>query len=221
MALESTLLTALSAHAVRAFIAVQIALPAITGAAAYNINLIDGAGTVTFPAEGIATTFTGSDETFGTLKTVSTIVEAVATEAPSLSLSLLAPTIGQISDPKYQGAPVRIWVGAVNEMTGAVIGSPERVYSGWLDTATTTQGFNVQETTLSVGSAWERLFIASEGARLTPVWHRTNFPGEGGLDNAVEAKGNIMWGVEGTSSAITNHNASVRTILTKFFGNLE
>ncbi|TXI01182.1 MAG: hypothetical protein E6Q76_17460 [Rhizobium sp.] len=221
MALESTLLTALSGNAVRAFLAVQIALPAIANAVAYNINLLDGAGSVTFVADGVSTTFTGSDANFGTLKAVGTISEAVATEAPSASIALLAPTIGQISDPKYQGAPVRVWVGAVNEQTGAVVGSPEKIYAGWLDTATTTQGFNVQETTLAVGSAWERLFVASEGARLNSTWHRTNFPGEGGLDNAVEAKGNIMWGVDGASSATANYNGSVRTILNKLFPNLE
>lgn len=219
MALESNLNTALSANFIRAFTAVQIALPAISNAVAYNINLIDGSGTVTFPVSGVPTTFTGKDTNFGALDTLGTISESVATEAPSITISLLSPTIGQISDPRYQGATVRIWVGAVDDNTGVVIGSPELLYHGWLDTAVTTHNMNIQKTTLNVASVWERLFIGSEGFRLNAAWHRSLFPGEGGLDNAVEAKGQIPWGIEGATPAASNYNASVRAILNKLAPN--
>lgn len=213
MALDTNLLSAFAADAVRAFVAVSIALPATSNAAAYTIRLLDGAGTVTFAVDSVATTFSGSDDTFGVLKAVSTISEAVASESPAASLSLLAPTIGQISDPRYQGAPIRIWTGAVNEATGNAIGQPEELYRGWLDVATTTQSQNAQETALAIGSVWERMFTASEGQRLNATWHRTNFPNEGGLDNAQEASGTLPWGVEGATSAATNYNASVRAVL--------
>jgi hypothetical protein len=219
MALESNLNTALSRDYIRAFTAVQIALPAVGIAVAYNINLIDGSGTVTFPINGVPTTFTGSDPNFGSLDTLGTISESVATEAPNITLTLLSPTIGQISDPRYQGAPVRIWLGAVDDATGNVIGSPEELYSGWLDTAVTTHGMNVQKTVLNVASVWERLFIGSEGNRLTAAWHRGLFPGEGGLDNAVESKGRIPWGVAGAVASNVSYNASVRAILNKLAPN--
>jgi hypothetical protein len=213
MALDTNLLSAFAADNVRAFVAVQIALPATANAAAYTIRLIDGAGTVTFPVDGVSSTFAGSDDTFGSLKALSTISEAVASEAPATSLSLLSPTIGQISDPRYQGAPVRIWTGAVNEATGNTIGQPEELYRGWLDVATTTQGQNAQETALAIGSVWEKMFVASEGQRLNATWHRANFPAEGGLDNAQEASGTLPWGVEGATTAAVNYNASVRAVL--------
>lgn len=219
MALEANLNVALSGQYVRAFTAVQISLPAVGANPAYNINLIDGSGSVTFPIDGVNTTFTGKDSNFGALDNLGSIAESVATEAPSITLTLLSPTIGQISDPRYQGAPVRIWIGAVDDSTGNVIGTPERRYKGWLDTAVTTHGMNSQKTTLNVASVWDRLFIGSEGFRLNAEWHRKLFPGEGGLDNAVEASGQIPWGVEGAVASSVNYNASVRAILNKLAPN--
>lgn len=219
MALEANLNAALSSKYVRAFMAIQIALPAVGGNPAYSINLIDGSGSVTFPIDGVNTTFTGQDANFGSIDTIGTIAESVATEAPSISLTLLSPTIGQISDPRYQGAPVRIWIGSVDDNTGNVIGSPERRYKGWLDTAVTSHGMNSQKTTLNIASVWDRLFISSEGFRLNAARHRQLFPGEGGLDNAVEASGQIPWGVEGAVSSVVSYNASVRQILNKLAPN--
>lgn len=235
MALETNLNTALSGNYIRAFTAVQIALPETrqsiitmdefgtghieyidgTGNPAYNINLIDGSGHVVFPVDGAVTTFTGRDDNFGMLDTLGTISESVATEAPAISLTLMAPTIGQISDPKYQGAPVRIWMGAVDDHTGNVIGAPELLFTGWIDTVITTHGQNSQKSVVNVASVWERFFIGSEGFRLSPTWHRSLFPDEGGLDNAVEADGQIPWGVAGAVSSNVSYNASVRAILNK------
>jgi hypothetical protein len=207
MALNSTLDTAIQGQAIRVFTAVQIALPLTPSFAAYTINLIDGAGVVTFtPTGGVSTTFTGEDPTFGVLGTISGINEAIASEAPHLSITMLPPSevaVGQLNQPLYQGAPVKVWFGLVNEVTGAVIGVPELLFSGRLDTAKTTSQQNSRMVELDVASVFERLFVASEGDRLTDRWHQNIRPGETGLSLNNDALTDPMWGAETASGAIT------------------
>lgn len=219
MALDTTLNAALSADAVRAFLAVRIELPATPSFAAYTINLIDGSGVVTFPVNGNAVTFTGEDPTFGTLGTASSVSEAVATEAPSMSITLLPPTstaTGQLNQPQYQGARVYVWFGGLNETTGLVIGSPELLYSGRLDTVKTTSAMNTRAVEINLASVFDRLFTASEGSRLSKRWHRANFPAEGGLDHNIEGLANVPWGVEANTPAISVNTAKV---INGLFGN--
>lgn len=212
MALDASLDTALQGQVVRVFTAVQIALPASGAYPAYTANLIEGAGYVTFPVNGVSTTFTGEDSLFGTLGTISAVSEAVATEAPRVTITLVPPTaaaVGQLNQPLYQGAPVKIWFGAVNEATGAVVGVPELVFSGRLDTAKTTAQPNARIVELDVASVFERMFIAQEGDRLTDRWHQSIHPGEGGLRLNSDALIDPMWGAQTLASAVTAQNPSV------------
>lgn len=213
MALNITLDAAIQAQAIRVFTAVQIALPLTGSYAAYNINLIDGAGSVTFVAAGVSTTFTGEDPTFGTLGTISGVNESIATEAPHLSITLLPPTataVGQLNQPLYQGAPVKIWFGLVNELDGSVIGVPELLFSGQLDTAKTTAQTHTRMVELDVSSVFERMFLASEGDRLTDRWHQTIRPGETGLSLNNAALVDPMWGAEtAKTSSISQAGATI------------
>lgn len=220
MALDATLETGLQSQAIRVFTAVQIALPASGPYPAYTVNLIDGAGAVTFFVSGVSTTFAGEDSIFGTLASISAVSEAVATEAPRVTVTLLPPTaaaVGQLNQPLYQGAPIKIWFGLVNEATGAVVGLPELLFSGRLDTAKTTAQANVRTVELDVSSVFERMFIAQEGDRLTDRWHQSIHPGEGGLRLNNDALQDPMWGAETQSAAVSNQNAS--TILKWMYPN--
>jgi len=199
MALHTALDAAIQGQSLRVFTAVQIALPQTPTYPAYNINLIDGAGSITFAVGAVSTTFTGDDPTFGTIGTISAVSEAIATEAPRVTVTLLPPSevaVGQLNQPQYQGAPVKIWFGLVSELDGAVIGVPELLFSGRLDTAKTTAQANVRMVELDVASVFERLFIASEGDRLTLRWQQTVHPGETGLALNNSALNDPMWGAE-------------------------
>lgn len=212
MTLDASLDTGLQSQAIRVFTAVQIALPASGIYPAYTVNLIDGAGFVTFFVNGVSTTFTGDDSLFGTLGSISGVSEAVATEAPRVTITLFPPTsaaVGQLNQPLYQGAPVRIWFGLVNEGTGAVIGVPELLFSGRLDTAKTTAQANARMVELDVSSVFERMFVAQEGDRLTDRWHQSIHPGEGGLRLNNDALQDPMWGAETQSPAVNVQNPSV------------
>jgi hypothetical protein len=202
MALDPTLNTAMQGQSLRWFTAFQIALPLTDTYAAYNINLIDGAGTVTFPVNTVSTTFTGTDPVFGSIYNFSQVSASVASESPHVTIALLPPSevaIGQLNQPKYQGARTKIWIGLVDVTTGAVIGVPKLIFAGFLDVAKTTANQNQQVIELDIASGFERMFAANEGDRLTSVFHNTIHPGETGFDLNNDALTDPMWGAEGTT----------------------
>ena len=194
MALDASMLAALGGSTLRAFVAVRIELPDNE-----TINLIDGSGFLRFVVDGIDTLFDASDPIYGTLGSISGITEAFATSAPRLQISLLPPTpdaVGALSQPLTQGCRVRVWAGLINENTGLVIGAPELLWIGLLDTAKTTSGDGGRVVELDVASAFDRLFIAQESERLNKVWHRSHHPNENGMDWNIAALTDPMWGAD-------------------------
>lgn len=192
--MDSTLLSAASATFIRVFLAVRIEL--LSGS---TINLIDGAGVVTFPVNGETVTFTGYDQTFGSLASANSVAERVADEAPRFSVSIMPPTtaaLGTLNDPLQQGSKVYAWWGIYNDDTGAVIGTPELLWNGRLDTVKSNIAENTMTAELDTVSAFDRLFAAEEGQRLNGVWHQSIWPGETGLDYVYDAQSDIMWGAE-------------------------
>lgn len=199
--MDTVLNTAVATQAaLRQFLAVRIELTN-----GYTINLIDGSGFVTFSHNGVATTFRGSDPTFGTLATATSIEEKVADEAPTFSFSLLPPTanaLGTLSDPRHQSSPVFVYWGCVNEQTGAVIGTPELLWSGRLNTVKTQISAGTLIAECNTVSAFDRLFVAEEGARLNRVWHNSIWPGETGLDFCTAALQDPWWGVDAPATNV-------------------
>jgi hypothetical protein len=202
--MDASLRQAVDASSLRQFLAIRIVL-----SDGYRMNLIDGSGFVSFPVDGTVEYFDGHDPTFGSLATASSLAETVATSAPTFGFTLMPPTpsaIGSLADPKHQGSSVRAWWGLVNEMTGAVIGTPEPLWIGRLDNVKTqlSEGSLVAE--VATVSAFDRLFVAEEGARLTPVFHKSIWPGETGLDYNSAALQNPYWGQSGGKTAVVSGN---------------
>jgi hypothetical protein len=225
MALDSTLNTAMQGQSLRWFTAIQIALPATDSYTAYNINLIDGIGVVTFPVNTVSTTFTGTDAVFGSLYNYSQISASVASEAPHVTITLMPPNetaIGQLNQPTYQGARTKIWIGLINVATGALDGAPKMVFAGMLDVAKTTVNQNQQLIELDIASGFERMFAANEGDRLTSVYHNTTYPGETGFDLNSDALTDPMWGAEGTTGVTPkNYDWAKGFFPDKFAANLK
>lgn len=194
MALDAAMNAALGAHTIRSFMAIRVELPDNL-----KINLITGSGFVSFPVDGVPTTFTSKDAIFGVLSSVSSVTEAFATSAPHLGINFLPPTadaIGALSAPLVQGSRVRAWAGLVNEETGLVIGQPELLWIGRVDTAKTTLDANNRVVEMDAASVFERLFASLESERLNKVWHRAFHPDENGLDYNIAALVDPMWGAD-------------------------
>ncbi|QDK32668.1 hypothetical protein [Sphingomonas sp. IC081] len=200
--MDAALLAGLSAPSLRTFQAVKIDLQS-TGT---SIHLLDASATISFSIDGVLATFSGRDPVFGTLGGIDTISEQIASEAPSVSVSILpisANSIGEISAPENQGSPVRIWFGLIDDLTGAVIGDPELLWSGRLDTVVTNIQSNAQSCELVTVSAYDRMFAENEGEALNSAWHQAIWPGETGFDFNVDSTVEIYWGGEAGKPSTT------------------
>ncbi len=206
--MDSVLLSASTAAHLRAFVAVRIEL--LSGPV---INLIDGSGVVTFPVNGSSVTFTGYDNTFGSLGAANSVAERVADEAPRFSCTLMPPSeqaLGTLNDPLQQGSKVYAWWGLYNDDTGTVIGVPELLWNGRLDTVKASISANAMTAEIDTTSAFDRLFTAEEGQRLNGEWHRSIWPNETGLDYTYDATTDVYWGTEAPAKAAVNY-ASLQT----------
>lgn len=190
MALNASLDAALKGAASLVCLLIKIELPSRT------IRLVDGAGQVTHAGE----TYLGEDAVYGVLSGVEPLSEGAATEAPAVRFSFLPaslPALADITAPTNQGAPVRLWFGAINPATGLLIGTPELLFLGELDTAEVAASDSATLITFDVVSAWERLFEASEGQRLNNSFHQSVWPGERGFEFVTQIQRDEPWGYAG------------------------
>lgn len=196
MALSVAMDTALAGMVVTTFTSVEIVLPGST------IRLINSAGSVTYSSK----TFTGRDSIYGALSYVESVAESASPEAPRVRIGLLPPSnaaIVALAAPAVQGSIVTIQFGLVNEATGAVIGTPETLFAGEVDTAQLVSNTNTRTLELDCVSILERLFTDTEGIHLNGAWHKSVYPGELGMDFVIEALDDPYWGSDGPKPATT------------------
>jgi hypothetical protein len=149
-----------------------------------TIRLCDGA----FVVWG-GNTYVAEDPNFGTIESVDQVVETIGDEAPSGKLTMLPPSVASsitLFQPNAQGSAMRFWLAEVNPATGAVVGTPENLFSGFVDTVE-----------IEFMSEAERLFWTKEGNVLSSRFHKAVWPGELGLDFATNAQLAVPWGVSG------------------------
>jgi hypothetical protein len=162
----------------------------------HDIKLCDG-GFVVWPAVG---TFVAEDPLFGTIESISSVSENVGDEAPAGSLTLLPPDVSAASDlyrSDAQNSPVHFWLADINPATGAIIGTPELQFSGFVDTLTLRLGEDGRKIEIGFVSEAERLFWTKEGNVMSPNFHKAVWPGETGLDHATGVQTSVPWGVAG------------------------
>jgi hypothetical protein len=198
MALSTAMDAALAGPVVMAFDALRIALPS-----GQTVRLMTGAGQVSFGGE----TYLGRDATYGTIASLESASEDIATSAPRYQAVLMPPALSgllALTAPEAQGSSVSVYFGLVNEATGLVIGSPELVFLGEIDTVKLVAGANSRMVEIDVNSVWERCFADTEGARLNNHFHQTMWPGELGFTFVVDAADDPYWGADGPKPATTS-----------------
>ncbi|WP_267433778.1 hypothetical protein [Sphingomonas sp. GM_Shp_1] len=177
------------------FGAVKIMLPDGT------IRLIDGSGVLRFGGE----TYVGEDPTYGVISDVENLTDGVGDSAPAIGLTLLPAgdaAAAALAAPSMQGAPVDIYVGAVNPATGGVIPDPHLIFAGEVDVPTLDAGEQGRTVEYEVTSVFERLFEDDESARLSAGHHRSIFPNEAGMDFVTGVAETVYWGVPGVQGAV-------------------
>jgi hypothetical protein len=144
--------------------------------------------------------YTTEDAEFGVIESIDAVTEAVSDEAPSGKMTMLPPEGVDAADlvqPDVQGSAMRFWLAEVNQATGAVVGTPELLFSGFLDTITLRSGRTRRAVEIEFISEAERLFHVKEGNVLSSRFHQLAWPGELGFDHATGVPALVPWGVPG------------------------
>lgn len=178
----------------------KIELPAAT------VRLCDG-GFIVFDGE----TYTSKDATFGTIASLQALTEGVGEEIPAMELSLNPATDSapaDLSKPGFQQSAVRLWVGEYDEEAGTLTGTPDLLFYGQIDQTVLRVGRSVRDLAMTIVASLERLFMRNEGNSLSPVFHKSVWPGETGHDNATGLTIPVAWGVEQSRGASSAGSAS-------------
>lgn len=179
--------TALSQSRAIWFIGAKIELPS------HTVRVLDGAGEVTW-SEG---TFIKDDSIFGVLSSIEAITDGMDEAAPVLSMTFNPGSLAdivQLTNPAYQGSRARIWLGALNATTKAVVLDPYLLFDGVLDVPVLHTDMSTRDVEMTLASNFERLFMDDEGIRLNPANHKDVWPAETGLDDVTGVVRQVIWG---------------------------
>lgn len=191
--MDASLLAALQGSAPTVCHLVEVVLPSGTA------RLTD-AGVVAYGGQ----TYAGDHPTLGALSSISGLKDGAANTTTRVDLVILPRSDQAVADltaPTAQGSRVRVWFGAVDPVTGALIGEPELKFDGELDKA----GFSVGEAwsvTLECGTQAERQLEPNDDWRLNHPFHSAIWPGETGLIYVTDVTKKTYWRAE-SPSAIT------------------
>jgi hypothetical protein len=162
------------------------------------VRLLVSSGVVKFYVDGVLETFTGSDELLGVFSAIDTLTDGLGDEAPALSLTFMPAgdvAAAQLASVDMQGSAVRLWLGAIDPMTGTVLGDPLLLFNGLLDVATLKAGADGKTSVdYEVTSIFEDFFLSDDGARLSDTFHQYLWPGELGCAFVTYVAQQIYWG---------------------------
>ena len=161
-----------------------------------TLRLCDG-GMVNWPGRGL---FVAIDEEFGTIGSVDPAAEQIGDEAAGGRLTINVPTTEAaiaLAVAEMQAKPLRFWLAEIDASTGAIVGTPTKMFEGQVDTIAITLGQNERTVTIEYVDAAERLFSIREGNVLTSRFHQTAWPGELGFDHCTGVGIQVPWGVTG------------------------
>lgn len=159
----------------------------------HTVLLSDG-GVTTYAGD----TYTAYDSVLGSLASISTIAEGVGQEIPALELQFSPPgvtAVTSLSVGAIQQSKVRLWVAEFDVDTGAVVGTPELRFIGFVDQPQVSFGFRQFTVTINAVPELEAMFFKDTGNGLSSTFHKALYPGELGHDNASGLSIPVAWGV--------------------------
>jgi hypothetical protein len=168
---------------------VEMALPTRT------VRLCDG-GFVKWGAND----FRSSDPEFGTLESLEAIAEGLGDDAPGARMTLLPTSTADAAalfQSNAQGCPIKFWLAEVDRATGLLVGTPELLFWGMIDSMSLRLGQNHRAVEVEFVAAAERLFLVREGNVLSSRFHQAAWPGELGFDHCTGNGIQVPWGVRG------------------------
>lgn len=137
------------------------------------------------------------DDLFGTIGSAETFEEKTGDEAPGGKLTFLPPSSSAataLTDPSFQGARMRFWLGELDPVTGTIVGTPELTADLAIDTTTIKAAKGTRSVDIEFESAAKRLFMIMRGNALNDRFHQACYSGEKGMANATGMPRSTAWG---------------------------
>lgn len=176
-----------------------------------TIRLVDG-GFVTFEGHQ----YISDDPDVGSLGGIEGLTEGVGEEAPAIGIAInqANPAVAvELCKPNAQGAPVRCWLGVVNQTTGLLVGQPWVWFVGEIDVPTLGVGGESGNVTFECVSVFERFFETDEGARMSATFLRSIFPDDAGFDYITDVAQSMPWGKDGARPSLSSRGGSLGRVI--------
>ncbi len=150
--------------------------------------------------------FISADPAYGALSSASGVADGIESQATAFQVTLLPysdEAAATLAHPDAQRSPVRVWQGAVNSSTGALIGEPELLFEGILDYAAPTFGTDTREMILECITQSSLQTETNAERRLNHAFHQSCWPGELGLAyvTGIERR-KVYWRVESPRGSV-------------------
>jgi hypothetical protein len=171
-----------------------------------DLRLCDGQF-FTFNAES----YVSSDPTFGHIAGLEPISEGAGDELPILRLVLAPAASAAFADlvsPEFQGSRVRMWISEYVVETGLLTGTANLMFDGIIDRPVLSVSQSTRVVEFDIISNAERLLLRSEGNSMSPRFHKSVWPGELGMDNAIDLEIPVAWGTESPARGTTGGGGS-------------
>ena len=137
----------------------------------------------------------GDHPVYGVLSAVSPIRDGAEAQATRVDITILPATddaLAALSAPSTQGSRVQWWEGAIDRVSGQLIGTPLLQFDGELDKARFTVGSD-RALVLACGSQSERQLEPNADWRLNDAFHQRVWPGELGLVHVTNVLKKSEW----------------------------
>jgi hypothetical protein len=194
--MDATLITALEGQAPTLVHLVTVTLSSAT------VRWMDtgGSGFVVWGAN----TYRAEDAVYGALGAIGAIEDGADGQATVCDLTILCDETAMALwiDPAEQGSLVTIHLGAINQATGLLIGTPELLFRGELDQPRLSAGRG-QTLIFDCITEEARMLEPNEEQRLTDSFHQSVWPGELGYDMVSELEQTVFWRADDPRGAIS------------------
>lgn len=175
----------------------------------HTTRLLDSAGYVTINGEA----YKGRDPIDGILYSIDSISDGSGDDAPAIRIILSPPDDASsltVLSPNTQGSRVTVMMGAIDTITGILVGAQE-IFYGELDQPSLQVDGNMTQLVLECVSAFERFFDDDEGTRLTDAWLQSVWPGDKGLQYVTDIERQIPWGADAPLPAVVSSGSGGQT----------
>jgi hypothetical protein len=158
-----------------------------------DVLLCDG-GVIPFGGQ----LYSSLDDTFGTVAAFDALTEGTGDELPAGTVTFLPRDVAaavELSQPGYQNARLRMWIGEVDETTGLLLGAPDLIADWQTDKTVLKRAAGSRSLDIVCVTRSQRLLTRNDGNALSSTAHQRVFAGERGFDNAVGMEIEVPWGV--------------------------